>query len=273
MWLDRSGSVRFPSCMITHMGMIALLALLLGGSSLHAQHVLRGSVVDTTGADLAGVDVILVGAGRRATTDSRGRYAVIDIPAGRFEIVFRRLGYTPLVMFRSFMGDTGTTVVDVQLATEAVVLPEVETKARGPEAVPAKLRAWAERRERGEGTFFDNAFLRENEHRQLKEVLRRVIGFRRVRFTNGAGYGAATGTRTISLSRRPTPIGAPTACYMSVYLDGAMIWRSGSTSTPPDLDSFPVQQLAAIEVFTSASEMPAQFNTASTCGVLSLWTR
>ncbi len=100
-----------------------------------------------------------------------------------------------------------------------------------------------------------------------------MTGFRLVRFFDGAGYGAATGTRTISLSKRPAPIGAPDACYMSVYLDGALMWRSGSRSTPPDLDSFPLHQLAAIEVFRSASEMPAQFNSDAACGVLSMWTR
>ncbi len=271
MWLGRSGSVRFPSGMIIHSGPIALLFLLLGGAPLQAQHVLQGRVTDTTNVGLPGVEVVLPALKQTATTDAEGYYRIVGIPGGPRRIVMRKIGFQPLNSLHTLIADT--VVLDVRMAPLEVVLPTIEVTAWGLEPVPAKLRAWAERRERGEGTFFDSAFLRENEHRQLKEVLRRVIGYRQVRFTDGAGYGAATGTRSISLSKRTKPIGAPDACYMTVYLDGAMIWRSGSKATPPDLDNFPIQQLAAIEVFTSASEMPAQFNTSSTCGVLSLWTR
>ncbi len=247
------------------------IAALVAASPVSAQHVLQGRVTDTTNAGLSGVEVVLPALKQTATTDAEGYYRIVGIPGGPRRIVMRKIGFQPLNSLHTLIADT--VVLDVRMAPQEVVLPTIEVTARGLEAVPAKLRGWAERRERGEGTFFDTSFLRENEHRGLKDILRRVTGFRLVRFFDGAGYGAATGTRNISLSRRPAPIGAPDACYMSVYLDGALMWRSGSTSTPPDLDSFPLHQLAAIEVYRSASEMPAQFNTDAACGVLSMWTR
>ncbi len=254
---------------------VLALGFLWVGSPLQAQHVLRGHVVDTTGADLAGVDVIVAEAGRRATTDSRGRYTVTDVPSGRFEIVFRRLGYAPFMMFRSFMGDTGTTVVDIQLAAEAVVLPEVETKARGPAEVPVKLREWARRREFNVGgKFWDDSLLRTLEHRRLPEVLQGISGVRIIRgmgkrFLATGGGRAGSGPR--SSGGRPIDPRLPKACYAEIYLDGV---RLGFAGEPPNLDDMPIHQIAAIELYRSLSEMPVEFGgRGSECGVLAIWTR
>jgi iron complex outermembrane receptor protein len=54
---------------------------------------LRGQVVDSTGGPLRGVQVTLVELARRATTDQRGAFVFGDVPAGRYTLVARRLGY------------------------------------------------------------------------------------------------------------------------------------------------------------------------------------
>ncbi len=246
----------------------ALLALVLVTGSLEAQHVLRGYVVDTTGADLAGVEIVLTGTGRSATTDSRGRYTVTGIPPGRFEVVFRRLGYAPLAMFRSFMGDTGTVVVDVELVAEAVVLPEVETRARGPAEVPVKLREWARRREYNVGgKFWDDSLLRTKEYQRLPEVLQGVPAMRIIRANGGRYAASARG----SGGTRPADPRIPPACYLQVYLDGA---RLSGSYTPPNLDDIPVNSIIAMELYRSQVELPIEFSSpGSGCGVLAIWTR
>jgi hypothetical protein len=248
---------------------------------LAAQHILRGRVVDTTGLGIAGVEIVLAEAQRRSVTDSGGRYTIVNIPTGRFEVVFRRPGYRPLEMFRSFLGDTGTTVLEVRLAAEVVVLPEVETKARGPAEVPVKLREWARRREFNVGgKFWDDSLLRTLEHRRLADVMQGVPGVRIIRW-KGKRFVAVGGGRTLpgstqpgiagSRSRRPEPDPLPKVCYSLIFLDGAKLAFSDQ---PPNLDEIPVNQLAAIEFYRSASEMPAEFNQqGATCGVLALWTR
>lgn len=251
--------------------LLAGMIVLVSPSPARAQHLLQGRVTDTTGAALAGVEVVLPTLKQTATTDAEGRYRIVNVPRGPRRIVVRKIGFQPLDVRYTLVSDTVT--LDVRMAPQEVVLPTIEVTARGLEAIPAKLSGWAERRERGLGTFFDPAFLRENEHRGLKDVLRRVNGIRIVRFNDGAGYGAAGGTRTVSLSQRPSPEGVPNGCYMSVYLDGALVWSTSSRATPPNLDDLPIHQLAAIEVFRSAAEVPAQFNANAVCGVISLWTR
>jgi len=259
---------------------LGVMGLLLVSGSLQAQHVLRGQVVDSAGTGLSGVEIVLAEAERRGVTDSGGRYALWNIPAGRYEVVFRRLGYAPFVMFRSFQGDTGTTVVEVRLAAEAVVLPEVETKARGPEAVPVKLRDWARRRENNVGgKFWDDSLLRTQEYRRLPEVLQLVSGARIIRW-KGKRFLAVGGGRIplgstqggIARSSLPNdPDQLPGACYSLIFLDGVKLAFS---TEPPNLDDIPVHQLAAIEFYRSASEMPAVFNLpGANCGVLALWTR
>ena len=54
---------------------------------------IRGRVVDSTGAPVAAAQVTLVELARAATTDSRGAFVFGDVPAGRYTIVARRIGY------------------------------------------------------------------------------------------------------------------------------------------------------------------------------------
>lgn len=254
----------------TTLGLVGLLV----GFPLHAQHTLRGQVVDSGGAGLPGVEVVLAEAERRGVTDSGGRYAIWSIPAGRYEVVFRRLGYTPLAMFRSFMGDTGTTVVEVRLAAEAVVLPEVETKVRGPEEVPVKLREWARRREFNVGgKFWDDSLLRTREHQRLPELLQSVSGVRIIRRNGGRFLATGGGRAGVSFLPQRDPRGPVPrdACYATILLDGI---RMGFNPDPPNLDDLPIHQIEAIELYRSLSEIPIEFlGPGSHCGVLAIWTR
>jgi hypothetical protein len=251
-----------------------VLASLALAPSVAAQHVLRGRVVDTSGLGLAGIEVVIAAAQRQGLTDSTGHFRLAGIPAGQYQLVFRRLGYQPLVIFRSFVGDTGTVVVDARLVAEAVVLPDVETNVRGPANVPVRLREWARRREYNVGgKFWDDSLLRKQEHRRLPEVLQRVSGARIIRGPSGR-YLAIGGGRagyTLGVTRRPLNPGIPRACFSDIYLDGAKLGAGGE---PPNLDNIPVSQIAAMEFYRSASEMPVEFNqTGSVCGVLAIWTR
>ena len=64
---------------------------------------------------------------------------------------------------------------------------------------------------------------------------------------------------------------------MDVYLDGALVYQYGMTSPQYlfDVNTIPPEQIAAIEIYSSASQIPAQYNRTSSaeCGVLLIWTR
>ena len=270
------GRVLFAGCLVPVTGFLASVA----AQGVSAQHVVQGRVVDTTDAGLPGVEVVLSSLSKSVLTDSSGRFRLTNVAGGPRRILVRKIGYQPLDVMRTLMADTVT--IEVRMAPMDVVLPTIEVRARGMTAVPKKLEQWAARRENGRGTFFDDAFLRDNENRALRDILRRVQGIHLVRFDDRAGVAAASGTarnRNLSFARpslaeQEARKGTPLACYMAVYLDGAMIWNPNSMSRPPNLDDFPLNQMAAIEVYRTAAEIPPEFNAmGSDCGVLSMWTR
>ena len=72
------------------LGTLALLArLVAGGDTLH------GTVVDTAGHPLPGATVNVPELGLTLVTRVDGAFQVADLPAGRYTLVIRRLGYAP----------------------------------------------------------------------------------------------------------------------------------------------------------------------------------
>jgi len=62
-------------------------------TSVVASDTIRGRVVDSTGTAVVEAQVTLVELARAATTDSRGAFVFGGVPAGRYSIVARRIGY------------------------------------------------------------------------------------------------------------------------------------------------------------------------------------
>ena len=60
--------------------------------------VIQGTVMDSTGAVLPGVDVTVVNAGtnlsQSRTTDSDGRFVFLQLPPGRYNATFRLSGFS-----------------------------------------------------------------------------------------------------------------------------------------------------------------------------------
>lgn len=75
---------------------LTLFAIALLPEIARAQRAtLRGTVRDSSGAPVSGVEVILSQERRRVVTDSLGRYVVGDLPRRTVLVRFRRLGYGP----------------------------------------------------------------------------------------------------------------------------------------------------------------------------------
>lgn len=82
-------------------------------------------------------------------------------------------------------------------------------------------------------------------------------------------------TRNETLDDFDIAAGAPLACYIDVYLDGAMIYDSSARKAPLfNLNSMSASEIEPIEVYSSAAQAPAQYNkTSGGCGVMLIWTR
>lgn len=119
--LSRSSSGRLGA---TLRRVAPVVLALLAAAPLRAQGTIRGVLFDSlrTRAGIPGVEVVLLGAGRRATTDGRGRFEFLDVPAGAAEVAWGSpsldsLGLPPL---RARVNVANAAVVDVRLATPSI---------------------------------------------------------------------------------------------------------------------------------------------------------
>ena len=235
----------------------AIVCLILAGSALPAQTVLKGTVrADGSGLPLAGIEVILVGSDRHTVSDTLGRYSLVGAPRGRRMLLFRAVGYRPVQEW-VLLGTEDTVWANATMLAAAKQLSPITVTERPAAPRGMGVEAFEERRRMGFGKFIDSAELRRSEHLGLVDLLRRLPGIEFV----GAGrhwYAAS--------ARKHGPDG--TKCLMDVILDGVPI------NSPPDLSWFEPWSLQAVEVYRSAAEVPIEFGGASAaCGVLVLWTK
>lgn len=91
--------------------MHVLFVLALASPSLPlAGDTVRGRVTDSSDAAVVAAQVQLVELDRRTITDSAGRFAFVDVPAGAYTLVVRRVGLAPVIRRLAVSG-----TVDVEL--------------------------------------------------------------------------------------------------------------------------------------------------------------
>ena len=249
------------------------VALVFAAVPLGAQSVLAGRVrEDSTGRPLAGVEVVIVGSERRTLTDASGRYVLNMLPDGRRQVLFRSVGFRPVQEW-VVLGRVDTVWANPMLVAQTVQLDPITVTAKPDAPRGLGLEAFEERRKLGFGKFIDSSTLRRNEHQRLPALLDRL---------QGIGFTIVDKGVVAVSRRRFGPMGEP--CYMSVVLDGTVIYSSsapglggGGSPTerpPPDLKMFDVASLSAVELYRGAGEVPIEFGGAgAACGVLVLWTR
>src|SRR6266850_2070152 len=119
--------------------LIAIAAVCLLAGAVHAQTVgasLQGIVADSTGATVAGVDVLIVSIATGATwdvkTDATGRYRVPVLQPGDYEVHVSRAGFQPVVRRGVQLTVGQNAVIDVQLEVGSLT-DEVTVTADAPQ--------------------------------------------------------------------------------------------------------------------------------------------
>lgn len=269
-----------------HLAWAIALALTVASTAAQAQGSIRGAVLaGPQRTPVRGAAVSVAGGSVRVATDSLGHYALLSVPLGERLVIAAAPGFRPETV-------TVDLDVDVLEISPIVLQPAVQTLAgvavTGEAASSAaRLSGFEERRKFGNGAFIDRRMLEKFSNRQTSEVLAALapgVSIRRGRgmkawaasgrspATSGGAFGQAGG---FQLDRSDIAAGARPACYMDVYLNGALIYNSKGGAVPlHDINSIPPEQIESIEAYASASQVPAQFNrTSGGCGVLVIWTR
>ncbi|MBI5472997.1 MAG: TonB-dependent receptor, partial [Ignavibacteriae bacterium] len=94
---------------------------------------LKGKVTDVSNGDaLPGVNILLVGSGRGATTNSNGEFLVTGIAPGKYTLRISSIGYKTLESKNILIEVDETTVYNVKLASEDIELEGVTVEGKRP---------------------------------------------------------------------------------------------------------------------------------------------
>lgn len=267
---------------------VALLVLSMARVS-SAQGEISGRVLssDSVRIPVPGAEASISKLGRRALSDSLGRFRLKDIPPGEHIVFLRAIG---------FRSESSVVVIDqdevvswdvVLTRSTGTILPERVISGRSSTPTPARLVEFMERREAGIGHFLSREQLAKAEGglRQTGDLISTLPGVIARRGSNRIWIASSRTTKSgrcafcaasvAELNGADFAAGARPACFMDVYLDGAMVYDSRHPENGLfDVNTVSPEHIAGIEVYASAAQVPAKYNrTGAGCGVLLIWTR
>jgi hypothetical protein len=246
--------------------------------------VLLGSVEgDTARQPLGGAEVSLPLIGRTTTANYLGHFRIDRLPAGKYLVVVRRIGFMPLRDTVELVNGSVTERA-FTLRVRPVSLDSVVVSADGEMHRSPALRAFERRRAEGFGHFVTEDEFRKDDQRAVGDfIITKVPGTYLAAGPAGAAFLATTRNPTGGRpafdqrrARRTSPFDPPVGlCYVTIYVDGIRTYSmSMPGATPPDFHRLRAREFAAAEFYAGGATLPPGFNaTGSDCGTLLLWTR
>jgi hypothetical protein len=211
--------------------------------------VIDGIVTNANLVPLGGAIASVAGTTLHVTTTRNGRFRMLGLPAGTYEIVVQRLGFAPAsAELEVPAGDTVRTAFALELAGTMLDTLVVTAQRRS-----ARMTEFDERRRMRIGQSLNET---EIDRRNVTTVTDLLYGFLAVNVDGGV------------TNRRGDSVLRP--CPMQFFVDGVHL-------ASRRLDDLPSpKELAGIEVFTSIASVPPQYATfdgGGTCGVILFWTK
>lgn len=251
-----------------------LAGLLLAGPL--AGQTIRGRVLDAeSGAAVPQAQVTALAGERisgRMVADTAGRFTLALRAAGAFQLRAERTGYQPSLSAAIEVGPRDTLEVELRISQSALRVEALTVTARRqPPRRPALDDVGFYTREAvGLGRFLHREDIEQHANMNLVQILDRLPGTIKVR------VGRSTSSEAIVFQRSSNAgaiiraqTGRPAHCLPKVYLDGNQMFYdefglNGMLQT---------EAIEAIEVYSSPSQVPPQFNSDASCGVILLWTK
>ena len=232
------------------------LPVVLCGQAAHAQArsspgVIDGAITDSSLVPLGDATAWVLGSRIEVLTGANGRFRIEKLPAGRYLLLVRRIGFTPVsTAVQVDGGDTARVWLSLNRVTAA--LDTMRIVARNESG---RLSEFEARRTSGDGQFMTQAEIEKLNLQGVSDLLRHFMA---VQIT----------TSGIAVNGRLMPAWG---CPFQFYIDGVAV------PTPKVYVDLPSpKEIAGIEVHTTVGTIPLQYkNThgAGFCGVILLWTR
>jgi hypothetical protein len=220
---------------------------------------LVGSVRDSAGSPLPGVEVWLRGSDLYTHTADNGGFRLPGAPQGAARVTVRRMGFESTTFdLQLRAGQTDSLVVSLSMVATALAGMSVEEE--GNTRSKRLLAGFWERRSRGFGHFFTREEIDARDPHEFTDI---------VRTTAGVSIVTINGRQSIRFSRSAS---TRVDCPPQYWMDGMPV----QNATP---DEFPPQDVEALEVYAGAATIPPQFAPRmvtfgpKTCGAIVIWTR
>ena len=234
-----------------------------------------GSVRDTSGAWLLGVEVVAIDNSLiRTRSGAGGAFRIDSLPAGPHLIRFRRIGIMPTTV--SVVVEPNATIsVDAVVEPFPMTLSRVTVQAVSGELVHLPPGV-ADRMRTGIGTYLTAAQIESFHPRTTSDIFRHVAGVSVEDYARTLVVRSGRGVQTVH--------GNACTTGMTVVVDGAVMSNIltsavSDTSAPTNtaaaaggFDSVSPRDIAAIEIYKDGAETPASLSD-SECGVIYIWTR
>ncbi len=192
---------------------------------------------------------------RVVESDSAGNFQMLAMPVGAVRLIALRIGYAP---------ETVSVVVAAAVEAHAEFVMTSTAQTLPEEIVVAdplrgKMGSFNRRKARGVGAFVTRADIEKRQPNALSEMLRYLPGV----------------SVTQRMAGEPQPVHMQrsvnstmqSSCVVQLYVDGHP-YPNGN------VDDFSPNSVEGVEVYKSASEIPADFRTRDAmCGLISIWTR
>lgn len=211
--------------------------------------VARGTVLDSFGRPLEGVQVYVVTSGRNTTTDARGHYQLANLVEGPTRIRARRVGWMPADT-EIVIAPHSEFAVNLRLAGRIAALDTVRVRASQDDCDHRDYVGFSCRRAAGVGVFRDSAELAAMKPEYMADLFDGIPGRRRA----GHNVRPTFGWRCVSYlvnGHRPTPF------------DVAEAKRS----------DYP-KEIVSLEFYADHENVPEWYKLAAgTCSLIVLWTQ
>jgi hypothetical protein len=216
-----------------------------------------GAVIDaSSGRPLAGAQVTVSGAALTGTTNDRGVFTISGAPGGTQTLLIRAVRYAPEQRIVNLLGETPLSI-EVRLTSLKTMLDTMRVTAS--RLYSAGTNGFEQRRKSGFGSYFDAADVERSRPFEVTRLLRSLNGIDVV----GSGF-----------NQRILMRGVMNPCEPSIVIDGVRL----PDLTGADLNMMVApEEIAGMEVYTSAGTVPAQFKGLSQgsmrCGAVVVWTK
>ena len=199
-------------------------------------------------------NALLSVAGLEGSADDFGQAELVGVGLGPLRVRASFVGYVPLDT-TLIISEAPEAVAVLRLAPDVRDLGDVLVEAETVNDAALRRRGFFNRRQGRSGVFVTRSELDQRGANQFADVFRGMSGVRVQ--TTGAG------TSLVSARRR--------GCLMAMYVDGTEM-----TYLSENIDVFPFESIAAVEVYRGPAEVPLEYTQTKsqrTCGAVLVWTR